>query len=63
MENKLKFVQTFPPCIMFDIFHSLIRPILTYENDAWGLSRTGLDCLDEVFLNHVRYIFHQSHDM
>ena len=40
---------------MFDMFDALTRPILTYGIDIWGLSRTGLECLDKVFLNHVRW--------
>ena len=40
--------------IFFDMFDTLIRPILTYGSDVWGLSKAGLDVLDKVFLNFVR---------
>ena len=38
------------------MFDTLIRPILNYGSDVWGLSRTGLESLDKVFLNYVRCI-------
>ena len=57
MKKKLKFVQALPPSIMFGMFYTLLRPILTYGSDVWGLSRTGLDSLNNVLLNHVRCIF------
>ena len=40
--------------IFFDMFDTLIRHILTYGSDVWGLSKAGLDVLDKVFLNFVR---------
>ena len=56
MKKKLKFVQSLSPSIMFTMFDTLIRPILNYGSDVWGLSRTGLESLDKVFLNYVRCI-------
>ena len=41
---------------MFDMFDTLIPPILNYGSDVWGMSRTGLGSLDKVFLNYVRCI-------
>ena len=43
LKKKLKFVQSVSPGIMFDMFDTLIRPILNYRSDVWGLSRTGLE--------------------
>ena len=56
MKKKLKFVQNVSPSIMFDMFDTLIRPILNYGSDVWGLSRSGLESLDKVFLHYVRCI-------
>ena len=54
MKWKLKFIQSLPPSILFDMFDTIIRPILTYGSDVWGLSKTGTDVLDKVFLNFAR---------
>ena len=56
MKKKLKFVKSLSPIIMFDMVDTLIRPILNYGSNVWGLSRTGLESLDKVFLNYVRCI-------
>ena len=39
---------------MFDMFDTLVRPILTYGSDVWGMSKAGLDVLDKVFLHYAR---------
>ena len=54
MKRKLKFIQSLPPSILFDMFDTMIRPILTYGSDVWGLSKTGIDVVDKVFLNFAR---------
>ena len=56
MKRGLKLIQSLPPNILFDMFDTLIRPILTYGSDVWGLSKTGLDVglIDKVFLNFAR---------
>ena len=54
MKKKLKCIQHLPPTIMFDMFDTLVRPILTYGSDVWGMSKAGLDVLDKVFLHYAR---------
>ena len=54
MKRKLKFIQSLPPSILFDMFDTMIRPILTYGSDVWGLSKSGIDVVDKVFLNFAR---------
>ena len=39
---------------MFDMFDTLVRPILTYGSDVWGMSKAGLDVSDKVFLHYAR---------
>ena len=56
MKKKLKFVQSLSPSIMFDMFDTLIRPILNYGSDVWGLTRAELESLDKMFLDYVRCI-------
>ena len=45
MKKKLKYIQHLPPSIMFDMFDTLVRPILTYGSDAWGMRNARLDVL------------------
>ena len=54
MKKKLKCIQHLPPSIMFDMFDTLVRPILTYGSDVWGMSKAGLDVSDKVFLHYAR---------
>ena len=54
MKRKLKFIRSLPPSIFFDMFDTLIRPILTYGSDVWGLRKAGLDVINKVFLNFIR---------
>ena len=35
---------------MFDIS---VRPIPTYGSNVWGMSKSGLDALDKVFLHYA----------
>ena len=39
---------------MFDMFDNLVRQILTYGIEAWGMSKSGLDALDKVFFQYAR---------
>ena len=54
MKRKLKFIQSLLPSKLFDMFDTMIRPILTYGSDVWGLSKTVIDVVDKVFLNFAR---------
>ena len=45
-------VQPFTWCLRQK--STLIRSILTYWSDVWGLSKAGLDVVDKVFLNFAR---------
>ena len=54
VKRKLKFIQSLAPSILFDMFDTIMRPILTYGSDVWGLSKTGIDVVDKVFLNVAR---------
>lgn len=40
------------------MFDALVRPILTYGSDVWGLNKTGLRELDKVFFNYLRRTLH-----
>ena len=49
MKQKLKHIGKLPPKILFHMFETLIRPILLYGGDVWGIRRQGNDMVDEVF--------------
>ena len=56
--KKVKEIGVIPPKIMFDIFDTLVQPILTYGSDVWGISKKGLTQVDEVFLQFARCVLH-----
>ena len=47
-------IQNLPPSIRFDMFDTLVRPVLTYGSDVWGMSKSGQGALDKVFLHYAR---------
>ena len=49
-KSKLKHYSTVPCSILCSIFNTLVRPILTYASDIWGVSVTGRDKMDKFFL-------------
>ena len=53
MKKKLRHIQNLPPSVMFDMFNTSLRPILTYDSDVRGMSKSGLDALDKVFLHYM----------
>ena len=34
-----------PPSNRFDMFDTLVRPVLTYGSDVWGMSKSGQGAL------------------
>ena len=38
------------------MFDTMIKPIVTYSSDVWGINKNALHELDRVFLNHVRCV-------
>ena len=50
LQEKLKCIKALPTEIRFDIFDTMIRPIITYTSDVWGLNKSGLNDLDKLFL-------------
>ena len=56
LQKKLKCVKALTPEIRFDIFDTMIRPIITYGSDVWGLCKSGLHDLDKLFLNYIRCV-------
>ena len=54
ISRELRNIEHPPPKIMFDIFDTLIMPILAYGSDVWGSNKDSIDILDKVFLRFIR---------
>ena len=55
-KNKVKSLGSIPPRTSFYLFATLIRPILLYGSDVWGISRPNNDAIDKVFYQYVRCV-------
>ena len=53
VSRKLRNIEHPPPKIMFDIFDTLIMPILVYGSDVCS-NKDSIDILDKVFLRFIR---------
>ena len=47
---------TIPRRVSFYIFETLIRPILLYDSDVWGISSCNNDAIDKVLYQFIRCI-------
>ena len=56
LKNWLKSLGSIPPRTSFYLFETLIRPILLYGSDVWGISRPNNDAIDKVFYQYVRCV-------
>ena len=54
VSRKLRNIEHPPPKIMFDIFDTLIMPILAYGSDVWVSNNDSIAILDKVFLRFIR---------
>ena len=52
--KKVRCISPLSPPIMFKLFESLIKPILVYASDIWGVMQTGKSTIDKVFYKYVR---------
>ena len=61
--KKVNEIGVIPPKIIFYIFYTLVRPILTWRSDVWGISKKGLAQIDKVFcsLHVVYYMLNPKH--
>ena len=48
--KQLKHIGALPVKIMIYIFQSLIKPVLVYESDVWGVNIKATKSVDKVFL-------------
>ena len=56
MFKRLKNLGILPVKIMIYLFQSLIRPILVYGSDVWGVNSNATKAMDKVFLWYSRTI-------
>ena len=49
LQSKLRKIGCLPPQCMFHLFDSIVRPILTYGSDVWGVNKAGGEAVDKVF--------------
>ena len=55
-QRTTKCIEPLNPEIYFYMFDSLVRPILTYGSEVWGVCKSGLQELDRVFLRYMRCV-------
>ena len=58
MSHKIKSIGELPIEIMFNLFDVLIKPILIYGSDVWGLRSELWGTIDKVFLQYSRCMLH-----
>ena len=54
LQKKLRAIGKLPPKLLFHAFDTLIKPILIYGSDVWGISATGRLTVDKVFFQFMR---------
>ena len=56
VKQKLRNIGQLPPSLMLHVFNTLIRPILTYGSDVWGVNKTGRNSIDKLTLRFLKNI-------
>ena len=54
LKSKLNKIGKLPPNVMLYLFDSVIKPVLTYGSDVWGVNKSGQSEVDKVFLHFAR---------
>ena len=58
MTSKIKTIGKLPVHVMLNLFDVLVKPILIYGSDVWGIKSKLWDSSDKVFLQYARYLLH-----
>ena len=53
MRRKVKSIGELPPNIMLNLFDALIKPILIYGSDVWGIKSKLWGEADKIFLRYI----------
>ena len=56
MFRKVRNLGALPPRIMIYMFDTMIKPILMYGSDVWGVQKQGTDAVDKVFQWFLKWI-------
>ena len=56
MFKRLKNIEALPVKIMIYLFQSLIKPVLVYGSDVWGVKTNATKSMDKVLLWYTRTI-------
>ena len=58
MTSKIKIIGKLPLHVMLNLFDVLVKPILMYGSDVWGIKSKPWDSSDKVFLQYARCLLH-----
>src|SRR6056300_1485673 len=54
--GKTEQIGRLSPALMFEMFNTLVRPILLYGSEVWGINKKGTSDIDKVFLRYIRNV-------
>ena len=58
IKKWLKPVGHLPPWVQIHLFHNLVRPILLYGSDVWGVNVSANTPIDKLFFYYMRCVLH-----
>ena len=58
IKKRLKSVGPLPPRILIHLFENLVRPILLYGSDVWGVNVSENMPIDKLFFYYMRCVLH-----
>ena len=54
--HRLRSITPVPPKVMFELFNTVVKPILIYGSDVCGCNRNGTSMVDKVMLRFCRCV-------
>lgn len=58
IKKRLKSAGQLPPRIQIHLFENLVRPILLYGSDVWGVNVSSNMPIDKLFYHYMRCVLH-----
>ena len=58
IKKRLKSGGQLPPWIQIHLFENLVRPILLYDSDVWGVNVSTNTPIDKLFFYYMRCVLH-----
>ena len=56
--RRTNIVGQLPPRIQIHLFENLVRPILLYVSDVWGVNVSTNSPIDKLFFYYMRCVLH-----